>query len=69
MTKLNLKTVNPESHYTVTEASKLLGVTYACVLQWVEKKKINATKIGSRYYILGEELSKMVIQTKPEGVI
>lgn len=48
----------PERYYSLTEASKLMGVSKRTMQRWVEKGKIKAEKGENGYFrVLGSNLS------------
>ena len=55
-----LTSITNDTIYTLTEAGELCGVTSAGVRNWAYKNKIKLVTVGSRFFITGAELKKMI---------
>lgn len=63
MGKPNLKMLAnllPDAVLTLEEAAVMCGMTSAGIKKWHDKKEINLTQIGSRYFVTGAELKRVV---------
>lgn len=45
----------------IKEASKMLGISYKTIYEWLNNGKISYTKIGGRYYLTQEQLNALVL--------
>ena len=45
--------------YTCAEVAKCYGVNARCVNRWIKEGRLNAVRIGKRYYITAEALKEM----------
>ena len=45
--------------YTCAEVAKCYGVNARCVNGWIKEGRLNAIRIGNRYYITAEALKEM----------
>ena len=55
-----LNSIVNEAMYTLDEAATLCGVTSAGVRNWAYKEKIKLVRVGSRFYVTGEELKRAI---------
>ena len=55
-----LKVLLPDAVLTLEEAAVLCGMTSAGIKKWHDKGKIKLNQIGSRYYVTGAELRRVV---------
>jgi excisionase family DNA binding protein len=60
--------VKDTTQFTIVEAARLIGVTYACFRNWVAKGKVEATKIGGRYTVSGLAIKKVTEQPVREAL-
>lgn len=52
-------------HYTCYEAAELFGVTFRTVYNWTRSGKLQAVKIGNRWYIPKEAVSTLLQHGEP----
>ncbi len=48
------------NHYTSYEAAEVFGVTFRTVYNWVRSGKLQAVKIGRRWYIPKEAVNDLL---------
>lgn len=57
-----LAALAPDAIYSLNEAAGLLGMTSAGIRKWSRQGKISLKQIGSRLFVSGAELKKMIVQ-------
>ena len=50
--------------YSCAEVAKCYGVNARCVNGWIKEGRLNAVRIGNRYYITAEALKEMEAKKK-----
>lgn len=50
--------------YSCAEVAKCYGVNARCVNEWIREGRLNAIRIGNRYYITAEALKEMEAEKK-----
>ena len=50
--------------YTCAEVARCYGVNARCVNGWIKEGRLNAVRIGNRYYITAEALKEMEVAKK-----
>ena len=56
-----------EDYLTTTEAGEILGFTKVYVRQLISEGRLEATKLGDRWYIHRDALKMIKPATKPRG--
>lgn len=59
-----VKEINPEEDYTVTEISRLTGLSYSCILAHVRRENLKSRKIFNKYYIKGRDIRNYLTGVK-----
>lgn len=45
--------------YTCKEVAQCYGVTYRTVHEWIKSGRLNAVRVGKRYYVTADDLRAM----------
>lgn len=59
-----IKNIDSEASYTLMEVSKIVGMSYSCILAHVKRGNFKATKVFSRFYIKGIDLKNYLLDRK-----
>jgi len=61
-----IQTLDPNAVFTVSETARLLGMTHNGVLNRIKRGMMRFGKSGSRYFIPGSEIQKLLTLPKEE---
>jgi excisionase family DNA binding protein len=57
---INLRKIDPDLVYPLTEVAEMLGLSYGTVLKLKNDGKLKSLKIGGKYYVHGKHVLKYI---------
>ena len=68
---LNLDSIlsNPQGLYSSTDIANVFGLSGSSIWDWVNKKKINCTKVGNMWVFKGQDIIDYLDKQQRDGFI